>query len=59
MSKQMSNCVRIECLGCGSALRVESETLPWGLQSDELFEKFCPTCEREVFMRLSQTLGKK
>ena len=54
----MSNYVRVECTECGIALRITSDKLPTGHQPDELFENFCPGCERPVYMNVSATQQK-
>ena len=54
----MSNTVRVLCTECGVALRITTDKLPTGHQADELFEEYCPGCERSVYMKVPTAQAK-
>ena len=49
----MSDLKRVECFECSKTIWVDSGKLPSGIQPKDLFENFCPGCDKAVYVEFS------
>jgi len=50
----METSERVICTDCSKLIRIPKSELPRGLRTDEVFERYCLSCEQRRYMRLDE-----
>ena len=53
MDNTVKEYARIKCAKCNTVVHVSADNLPEDIKPGEVFESFCPGCDRVGYMELS------